>query len=126
MLKKSQRGFAAVEALLIIVIVGLIAFVAWYAFNTKSSTDETLNNAANSQISPTKKNNKQTSTNSESSSQAVTTKSDSKQGQYLADKDGKTLYTYGADTSGVSNCTGSCMSTWPPYTATSTNTYPSI
>ncbi|HTB48698.1 MAG TPA: hypothetical protein VK712_01300 [Verrucomicrobiae bacterium] len=25
------------------------------------------------------------------------------------------LYTYGADTSGTSNCTGSCLSSWPAY-----------
>jgi len=41
-------------------------------------------------------------------------------GQYLADPAGKPLYIYNADTSGVSNCTGSCLSDWPPYQPTST------
>ena len=43
------------------------------------------------------------------------TKTDSAAGQYLADPSGKTLYTYDKDTSGVSNCTGSCLAQWPAY-----------
>ncbi len=49
----------------------------------------------------------------------VITKNDSKLGKYLADPSGKPLYTYNADTSGVSNCTGSCLARWPAYLATS-------
>ena len=36
-------------------------------------------------------------------------------GQYLTDPSGNALYTYGGDTSGVSNCTGSCLAVWPAY-----------
>jgi predicted lipoprotein with Yx(FWY)xxD motif len=69
------------------------------------------------------KSNKTTSTTSSTSKSTapavnnavLTTKTDSKLGQYLADPSGKALYTYGADTSGVSNCTGSCLATWPAY-----------
>jgi predicted lipoprotein with Yx(FWY)xxD motif len=43
------------------------------------------------------------------------TKTDSTVGQYLADPSGQALYTYGADSSGVSNCTGSCLAQWPAY-----------
>lgn len=43
------------------------------------------------------------------------TKTDSSVGQYLADPSGKALYTYNADTKGVSNCTGSCLAAWPAY-----------
>lgn len=43
------------------------------------------------------------------------TKTDSKLGQYLADPSGKALYTYNADTKGVSNCTDSCLAAWPAY-----------
>jgi len=45
----------------------------------------------------------------------LTTKTDATVGQYLADSSGKPLYTYNADTSGVSNCTGSCLANWPAY-----------
>jgi len=43
------------------------------------------------------------------------TKTSSSLGQYLADPNGKALYTYGADSSGVSNCTGACLANWPAY-----------
>lgn len=45
------------------------------------------------------------------------TKTDSKLGSYLADPSGKALYTYNADSKGVSNCTGSCLAAWPAYVA---------
>jgi predicted lipoprotein with Yx(FWY)xxD motif len=119
MLKKSQKGFAPAETVLILVIVALVAFVAWYAFHTKSDTDSTLDNAASTQIAPPQK--KESKSQTSSSTQVVTTKTDSKIGQYLADSKGKALYTYGADTTGVSNCTGSCLAAWPVYEATSTD-----
>lgn len=31
---------------------------------------------------------------------------------------GMTLYTYSADTAGVSNCSGACAQHWPPFAAT--------
>jgi len=46
----------------------------------------------------------------------IVTKTSSSLGQYLADPSGKALYTYNGDKSGVSNCTGSCLATWPAYT----------
>ena len=45
----------------------------------------------------------------------LVTKTSSSIGQYLADPSGNTLYTYATDTSGVSNCNGSCLSAWPAY-----------
>ena len=60
------------------------------------------------------------STSSQSTAAAVnnavlTTKTNASVGAYLTDASGNTLYTYGADSTGVSNCTGSCLSTWPAY-----------
>lgn len=121
---KSQRGIAAIEGLLILVIIALVAFVAWFAFHTKNSTDNTLNQAANTQIAPSPTQKKQTAQNAAPTSSIITTKTDSKLGQYLADSKGKALYTYGADTTGVSNCTGSCLATWPIYEATNTTDLP--
>jgi predicted lipoprotein with Yx(FWY)xxD motif len=42
--------------------------------------------------------------------------SDAKLGQYLASPSGMTLYTYSKDAKGVSNCSGTCATNWPPYT----------
>lgn len=40
-------------------------------------------------------------------------------GAYLVASNGMTLYTFDKDTKGVSNCSGTCASTWPSYTTTS-------
>jgi predicted lipoprotein with Yx(FWY)xxD motif len=40
-------------------------------------------------------------------------------GQYATAYNGMTVYTYDGDGNGVSNCTGSCADTWPPYTVSS-------
>lgn len=54
------------------------------------------------------------------------TKTDTAKGPYLTDFAGKTLYVFDKDTNGVSNCYGSCATTWPPYTsgATAQSTFP--
>jgi predicted lipoprotein with Yx(FWY)xxD motif len=33
----------------------------------------------------------------------------------LANKEGKTLYTFDKDTAGKSNCNGGCAAAWPPF-----------
>ena len=43
------------------------------------------------------------------------TKTSSSLGKYFTDPNGQPLYTYGGDSSGVSNCTGSCLTSWPAY-----------
>lgn len=61
-------------------------------------------------------NNSNTSNNAPAVNNAVViTKTSSSVGQYLADPKGNALYTYNADSSGVSNCKGACLATWPAY-----------
>lgn len=121
-MKKSQKGFSAIEAVLILVIVGLLGFVVWYVFHTKSSTDNTYGNASNVQTTPPPVSNK-TSSNT-AAKPVVQTKTDSKLGKYLADGSGRPLYTYNLDTDNTSNCSGSCLSSWPAYKASSTASLP--
>src|SRR3981081_3994742 len=52
----------------------------------------------------------------------VKTKTDTSVGQYLTDQNAKTLYTYASDSSGVSNCKGSCLASWPAYQNTGSMT----
>jgi predicted lipoprotein with Yx(FWY)xxD motif len=60
------------------------------------------------------------------SNSVLVTKTSSSLGQYLAEPDGQALYTYGNDSTGVSNCTGSCLASWPAYQDTgSTSGLPS-
>ena len=46
-MKRGQKGFGAVEALLILVIVGTLAAVGWYVYDTKKDADATYNKAEN-------------------------------------------------------------------------------
>jgi predicted lipoprotein with Yx(FWY)xxD motif len=53
-----------------------------------------------------------------SSASAVTLKSvSSPLGTILVDQDGKTLYLFEADSKNKSNCSGGCLSLWPPVMA---------
>ena len=42
-------------------------------------------------------------------------------GKILVDAQGMTLYLFGADTPGTSNCSGACLKNWPALTATGDN-----
>jgi predicted lipoprotein with Yx(FWY)xxD motif len=45
-------------------------------------------------------------------------------GTILTDAKGMTVYTFKKDTPGVSNCSGTCATNWPPVTATEPLTLP--
>src|SRR5512143_1268189 len=46
----------------------------------------------------------------------VTTATSPTFGAILTGPDGRTLYTYSADSAGTSTCTGGCATAWPPLT----------
>ncbi|HUB92874.1 MAG TPA: hypothetical protein VMB52_00030 [Verrucomicrobiae bacterium] len=50
------------------------------------------------------------------------TKTSSNLGSYLTKPNGQPLYTYGGDSNGISNCTGSCLVSWPAYQDTGATT----
>lgn len=64
----------------------------------------------NSSTSPTPASSKSAVSNS-----VVVSRTNASVGSYLAEPNGRALYTYGKDASGLSNCTGSCLVTWPAY-----------
>ncbi|HET9098511.1 MAG TPA: hypothetical protein VFN51_02740 [Candidatus Saccharimonadales bacterium] len=43
--KRDQGGFSAVEGLLIVVIVALLAFVGWYVYSSNKKASDTINTA---------------------------------------------------------------------------------
>ena len=53
-MKKNQKGFGAVEIILIIVIIGILGFVGWYVWNAQKKTNTSLDNASKSQPEPQK------------------------------------------------------------------------
>lgn len=105
-MKRSTQGIIAIIILAIIVVGGYAIFhnPSNYNNNNGSGASQTSGQAK----TPTIKND------------ILMTKTDPTLGQYLADPSGRPLYTYGSDTSGVSNCTGSCLSNWPAYQPSST------
>jgi predicted lipoprotein with Yx(FWY)xxD motif len=110
-----RRGTGlTIGVVIVVIIAAVIAIAATHKDNNKTNNAST-NTGNTSQASQTPAVN----------DSIVQTKTDSALGKYLADPSGKPLYTYNADTSGTSNCTGSCLTTWPPYLATSTTTLPS-
>lgn len=48
-------------------------------------------------------------------SSIMMTKTNAAKVDYLTDAKSMTLYTTDKDTKGVSNCTGACLTTWPPF-----------
>jgi hypothetical protein len=58
-MKKHQKGFTAVEGLLIVVILGMLGGVAWYVINSQKQVDKTYSQTTNSTVVP-----KKTATNS--------------------------------------------------------------
>ena len=102
----------AIIAIIIIIIIIVGGGYALFHKSKKSSTSPSSSSTTASTNAPAINNS------------VLTTKTDPSLGQYLADPSGKPLYTYNKDTSGVSNCTGSCLTEWPAYVATSTSNLP--
>jgi type II secretory pathway pseudopilin PulG len=64
-MNKTQRGFAVVEGLLVLVIIGILAGAGWYVVKSKKITEDSLNKTSSAQVNiPAKK----TVTRDESSS----------------------------------------------------------
>jgi predicted lipoprotein with Yx(FWY)xxD motif len=103
------------------IVVVVVAAVGGYAIFHKSpkTTATTATPSSTATNNPSSNSNKTTS-----SGDIVQTETESGM-QFLADSNGNALYTYSGDTAGVSNCTGSCLTSWPVYAATgSTDTLP--
>ena len=98
----------------VIVIVGVIVgyeVLKKPATKTASNYTSSTNTSNSSNTSSSSSNNSATQVNNA----VLITKNDATVGVFLADPSGNALYTYGSDTKGVSNCTGSCLSSWPAY-----------
>lgn len=92
---------------LVAVIVIIVLAVGGYAIFHNSGDNNSTQTSSSSSSSK--------STTPDVNNAVLITKTDSKLGKYLADPSGKALYTYNADSKGVSNCTGSCLANWPAY-----------
>jgi len=96
----------------------VIVVVVIFALVHKSDNKKTPLSSSTATTSSTSKS--PSSSSKQTAAQIVTTQNNTSDGQYLADGNSKPLYTYSADTTGVSNCTGSCLDDWPLYGPVST------
>jgi len=94
-----------------IVIVVIVLIAGGYAIFHKSPKPAATTTTSKTAVS---------NPGASASTVIIQTKTSSSVGQYLADSSGDALYTYGADTQGVSNCSGSCIAAWPVYKVTNT------
>lgn len=93
------------------VIVVIVAAVVIYAVVHKPAKTTNASTTTNTSQQTTG------TTSNTNPASVIQAKTASGVGQYLADSNGNALYTYGADTQGKSNCTGSCLYNWPIYDA---------
>ena len=116
-----MKTIVAVVVVLIVLAGGGYALVKHN--DNKNSAKSTTSTSSSSYGTTTPSASSSSSNQSAAVNNAVlTTKSSSSVGSYLADTNGNALYTYGADSNGVSNCTGSCLAAWPAYEDTGTTT----
>jgi predicted lipoprotein with Yx(FWY)xxD motif len=95
------------------IVIVLILIIGGYFIFHKSSPNTTTSSYGSSTSATNSSNTKEQA--STVTNAVLITKNNASVGNYLAEPNGVTLYTYGGDTSDTSNCTGSCLSNWPAY-----------
>ena len=101
-----KKSSSILVGLVVVVVLAVGAYLIFHKSSTTPaySSNSSANNGSANKPAATAVNNA-----------VLKTRTSSPIGQYLTDPAGKALYTYGGDTSGVSNCTGSCLASWPAY-----------
>ena len=94
----------------IYLVIAVILYGAFYYFFLAKKGGYSTNSSS-TYTTPTVTSSSPTAAQSE----LLMTKKDATKGNYLADSKGMTLYIFDKDTKGVSNCTGACLTVWPPY-----------
>jgi len=54
LLRNKQQGFAVLEALLILIVLGILGFTGWFVYHSKQATDKTLASTGNSSVGTSK------------------------------------------------------------------------
>jgi len=112
--KQSSWLLISIFVVVVIVVIGL-AYYLLMVKSTGSKTAATVAPVVTQSVVPTV-----VQSTTAPSNNIYQMKTDPTKGTYLTDFAGMTLYTYGKDTTGVSNCTGTCAVNWPPYTSGAT------
>lgn len=109
-----KNWFLVVIVILAVLVLGYLGRHRIKAFlgMTPAATTAPVSQTSNESVPPTSA--------AVPSNNIYTTRTDPAKGDYLADFQGMTLYTYDKDTSGVSNCSGACLAAWPAYSSGAT------
>lgn len=114
---KNSASILVGLVVLIVVVIGGFA-----VFHKSSKTTSSSYSAPAANVKGNASQAASAANNAAVNNAVLATKTGSSVGSYLANPDGNALYTYGADSSTTSNCTGACLSTWPPYQDTGSTT----
>lgn len=104
-----NKALVAVVAVVIIVVAGYGGYRLYKHFKRVSAPTAPV-----AQVTATP-----TPTATPAANTVYKTANNATLGSYFTDLKGMTLYTFKKDKSGVSNCTGACLTKWPAYVATS-------
>lgn len=99
-MKKNSKWIIIIASLVVVIAIG--GYIAYQMSTSNSNKNQSPTVTVNNEI--------------------IITKTNSSIGDYLADPSGNALYTYGSDTTGISNCMDTCLSTWPAYLDNGTTT----
>lgn len=102
-----------------IVVVILVLFGAWYWWSLQQNNQAAMEQSSGQMGIQGSSN--QGNMGEPSVPPVVTVATSTALNSYLVAANGMTLYHYSKDSSGVSNCSGVCASTWPPYTVATTS-----
>jgi predicted lipoprotein with Yx(FWY)xxD motif len=108
-----KKNSAMLLGLIVVIILGVGGFLIFHK-STKTPTTNTTSSTKTSTSTP----NQPAAVNNA----VLKTKTGSSVGQYLTDPNGDALYTYGGDSTGTSNVTGSLLASWPAYQDTGSTT----
>ncbi len=95
------------NTIIVVIIIIILAIGGYYIFHKKSQDDAMSTSGTDTAVV---------------NNSVVSTKHSATLGNYLVDTNGNTLYIYDGDTTGVSNCSGACLTAWPPYRVTTAST----
>lgn len=109
-----------------IALIVLVVLVVGYLGRHQIKALLGMSSSAPTYTQPTYNNTASTNPSTAPSGNIYMSKTSSTKGNYMADFAGMTLYVFDNDKTGVSNCNGTCASTWPPYSsgATAQGTFP--
>ncbi|MCL4339331.1 hypothetical protein M1271_06600 [Patescibacteria group bacterium] len=104
---------------LIAAVIIVMCVYAIYRYTNKTSMYQAVNQPA-TEVTPMQ-GSSSSDASTASGNKIIEMKPNQKLGTYITDSKGVTLYVFTNDKPGISNCTGGCLTKWPPFLQTDQN-----